>query len=68
MEGALVPVVLYGVGTDLGVKVGAGWRIDLIASTVPGRTNQRPPGPRRFCCMRMREADRMHERLKAERA
>jgi hypothetical protein len=48
MEGALVLVVLYGVGTKVIRKVGAGWRIDLIDSTVAGRTNQRPPSPRRF--------------------
>jgi len=28
MESALVPVVLYGVGTKLMTMVGAGWRID----------------------------------------
>jgi hypothetical protein len=35
MECALALVVLYGVGTNLSRKVGAGWRIDLIREPIP---------------------------------
>jgi hypothetical protein len=45
MEGALVLVVLYGVGTDISVKVGAGWRINLIVSTGSRSNEPASAGP-----------------------
>ena len=44
MECALAPVVLYGVGTNLGRKVGAGWRIDLIVRLMSSPCDPRAAG------------------------